>query len=411
MTLIKESLINSILGTPAGAGTVSLGVAFFLGSIMEMLGAVYLSGEVVASIAGEKSVVMMKLYQSSNATECGHFIQDSPTLIRERTLMLGLVTSMVASQIWQLIATYLAWPVSGTHTIISALMGFTLVEQGAQGINIGNPSLFNGSGIFKVIYGLLISPLFTLILTFACYLFIYKFSVKSKKIWSVTNKLTYSFCVFMMMMAITFTFASMYQIEEVEGLMMNKKVFGVILGVLVGFFSALLYFFFILPQLLKMKGDLRISFSMFSRKEKENTSVKDDLSVTLEMNDNVKTPVVDTDEDDESDEIKRVFRPLQIIAACFGALSHGSNDVGNCIGPLVTVWHIYRTPINYDTSAPVYGILVWGGLGIALGLVCFGERVIETMGSKISKVTPSLGFTVVMTSSIVVVVCSIAGDN
>ena len=71
--------------------------------------------------------------------------------------------------------------------------------------------------------------------------------------------------------------------------------------------------------------------------------------------------------------------------------------------------HIFRTPINYDTSTPVYGILMWGGLGIALGLVCFGERVIVTMGSKISKVTPSLGFTVVMTSSIVVVVCSVAG--
>ena len=103
---------------------------------------------------------------------------------------------------------------------------------------------------------------------------------------------------------------------------------------------------------------------------------------------------------------------LQVLAACFGALSHGSNDVGNCIGPLVTIWHIYRSPIHYDAdSSPVYGVLVWGGLGIALGLVCLGERVIVTMGSKISRITPSLGFTVVMTSSIVVVVCSIAGSN
>ena len=52
-------------GTPVGAGTVSLGVAFFLGSIMEMLGSVYLSGEVVASIAGAKSVVKMELYRRS----------------------------------------------------------------------------------------------------------------------------------------------------------------------------------------------------------------------------------------------------------------------------------------------------------------------------------------------------------
>ena len=116
-----------------GAGTVSLGVAFFLGSIFEILGAVYLSGEVVSSIAGANSVVNMPLYHSDNATECGLFMLGSEApLLRERTLMLGLVTSMVASQIWQLIATYLAWPVSGTHTIISALMGFTMVEKGAQ---------------------------------------------------------------------------------------------------------------------------------------------------------------------------------------------------------------------------------------------------------------------------------------
>ena len=115
-----------------GAGTVSLGVAFFLGSIMEMLGSVYLSGEVVSSIAGAKSVVKMELYRSDNETECDHFMAGEESLMRERALMLGLVTSMVASQIWQLIATYLAWPVSGTHTIISALMGFTLMEKGGR---------------------------------------------------------------------------------------------------------------------------------------------------------------------------------------------------------------------------------------------------------------------------------------
>ena len=115
-----------------GAGTVSLGVAFFLGSIMEMLGSVYLSGEVVSTIAGAKSVVKMSLYRSDNETECEKFMSQQEPLVREKTLMLGLVTSMVASQVWQLMATYLAWPVSGTHTIISSLMGFTLMENGGR---------------------------------------------------------------------------------------------------------------------------------------------------------------------------------------------------------------------------------------------------------------------------------------
>ena len=120
---------------------------------------------------------------------------------------------------------------------------------------------------------------------------------------------------------------------------MNSKVFGIILGVLVGFFTALVYFFFILPQLLKMKGDLRISFSIFSKKERKESY---NLSETLEMIEQNK--MNNTDEEtkevnggDESNEIKRVFRPLQILAACFGALSHGSNDVGNCIGTLLII--------------------------------------------------------------------------
>ena len=87
-----------------------------------------------------------------------------------------------------------------------------------KGINIGNPSLFNGSGVFKVIYGLLVSPLLTLILTFGFYLLIYKYSVKNKNVWSLGNKISYSFCVFLMMMAITFTFASMYDLEEVNSI-------------------------------------------------------------------------------------------------------------------------------------------------------------------------------------------------
>ena len=68
-----------------------------------------------------------------------------------------------------------------------------------------------------------------------------------------------------------------------------------------------------------------------------------------------------------------------------------------------------QTPVNYSTTTPLYGVLLWGGIGISLGMVCCGSRVIETMGSKISRMTPSLGFTVVLTASVVVMVCSMAG--
>ena len=154
-------------------------------------------------------------------------------------------------------------------------------------------------------------------------------SIKNAKVWSTGNKLTYSLCVFLMMMAITFTFASMYQIQEVfevqsvqlcryviygcfkvDGvLMINNKVFGIILGILVGFFSALIYFFFLLPQLLRMKGDLRISFALFSKKDRRGSGLAevDDEKMTDSMEmaaENVKNHTLKEElEEDESREV------------------------------------------------------------------------------------------------------------
>lgn len=131
------------------------------------------------------------------------------------------------------------------------------------------------------------------------------------------NKITYSLCVFLMMMAITFTFASMYDIPEVEGLFMSKKLFGLMLGVLVGLITSLLYFFFLLPQLLKMKGDLRITFGVFSRREEEEeeegkrSDSVSTSSVRLEMTEREDKSSLSAE--DESDEIKRIFRPLQVV--------------------------------------------------------------------------------------------------
>ena len=331
-------------GTPVGAGTVSLGMAFLLGSIMEMLGSVFLSGEVVSTVAGPKSVVKMSLYRSDNETECNNYMNHNETLVKEKTLMLGMVTSMVASQIWQLMATYLAWPVSGTHTIISALMGFTLVENGSMGINVGNPNLFNGSGVFKVIYGLLVSPLFTLGLSFAFYYLLYRFAVEAGKPTELRSKLSYSSCVFLIFLAITFTFVNMEKRPAPGG--MNNKGFSFLMGTVVGLFFAVFFFFIILPYLIRMEGDLKVSLDFCSKKKTRDEEPKEQvLEIECELSDEKREslPIIEKDDFvDESDEVKRIFRPLQLLAACFGALTHGSNDVGNCIGPLVTVWYIYQ---------------------------------------------------------------------
>ena len=99
--------------------------------------------------------------------------------------------------------------IARTHTIISALMGFTLVENGSTGINLGNPNLFNGSGVFEVIYGLLVSPIFTLGLSFAFYYLLYRCAVEAEKPTKLGSKLFNNCLIFLFFLAITFTFFNM----------------------------------------------------------------------------------------------------------------------------------------------------------------------------------------------------------
>merc|ERR1719347_353334 len=143
------------------------------------------------------------------------------------------------------------------------------------------------------------------------------------------------------------------------------------MGAVVGLIFAVLFFFVILPYLIRMEGDLKVSFSFCSKKKKQDEEPKEqtvDIESDIIDEKEESLPIIEKDDFvDESDEVKRIFRPLQLLAACFGALTHGSNDVGNCIGPLVTVWYVYQNPLNYSTEGHVYAILLWGGVGISLG--------------------------------------------
>ena len=200
-------------GTPVGAGTVSFRVAIVLGFLAELLGAMFLSAGVVNGIAGSKSVVKVSEYRSDNETEWAYFTNGTMFLEGERSLMLGMLSSMLASQIWQLAATYLGWPVSGTHAIISSLVGFTLVEKGLDGINVGQANPFCAYGVYKVLYGLFVSNILALFIGLAKYYAIYSLAITSGKPRSLRNKLTYTFLVFFLFMVMGFFMSTAKSIQ------------------------------------------------------------------------------------------------------------------------------------------------------------------------------------------------------
>jgi sodium-dependent phosphate transporter len=95
-----------------------------------------------------------------------------------------------------------------------------------------------------------------------------------------------------------------------------------------------------------------------------------------------------TEEEDQN--VSALFSFLQILTAAFGSFAHGGNDVSNAIGPLIAVYIIYQEGSVLQKSETPLFILLYGGIGIAIGLWIWGRRVIETIGSDLTKITPSM---------------------
>ncbi|KAM9794624.1 sodium-dependent phosphate transporter 1-B [Syngnathus typhle] len=113
--------------------------------------------------------------------------------------------------------------------------------------------------------------------------------------------------------------------------------------------------------------------------------------------------------DADKPEVSTLFQFLQILTACFGSFAHGGNDVSNAIGPLVALWLLYSSgSVTSNDATPVW-LLLYGGVGICMGLWVWGRRVIQTMGRDLTPITPSSGFSIELASAVTVVVASNIG--
>ncbi|XP_007957592.1 sodium-dependent phosphate transporter 1 [Orycteropus afer afer] len=113
--------------------------------------------------------------------------------------------------------------------------------------------------------------------------------------------------------------------------------------------------------------------------------------------------------DQDKPEVSLLFQFLQILTACFGSFAHGGNDVSNAIGPLVALYLVYNTgDVSSKVATPIW-LLLYGGVGICIGLWVWGRRVIQTMGKDLTPITPSSGFSIELASALTVVIASNIG--
>lgn len=113
--------------------------------------------------------------------------------------------------------------------------------------------------------------------------------------------------------------------------------------------------------------------------------------------------------DQDKPEVSLLFQFLQILTACFGSFAHGGNDVSNAIGPLVALYLVYNTGDVHSKEASPIWLLLYGGIGICIGLWVWGRRVIQTMGKDLTPITPSSGFSIELASALTVVIASNVG--
>jgi PiT family inorganic phosphate transporter len=108
--------------------------------------------------------------------------------------------------------------------------------------------------------------------------------------------------------------------------------------------------------------------------------------------------------------VEKVFSILMIATACAMAFAHGSNDVANAIGPLAAVVSIveHGGQVAQKSALPIW-VLLLGATGIVIGLLTYGHKVIATVGSGITQLTPSRGFAATLAAATTVVLASGTG--
>ncbi|CAF0722883.1 unnamed protein product [Adineta ricciae] len=135
-------------------------------------------------------------------------------------------------------------------------------------------------------------------------------------------------------------------------------------------------------------------------------SSNEDLDEVEDKMPEISTKKKKIDTTNDSLEIATIFKYLQILTAIFGAFAHGGNDVSNAIGPLIGLWLVYVDGVIAAKSATPLWVLFFGGLGISVGLWVWGRRVIRTIGEDLTKITPSSGFIIEISTAFTVLFAS-----
>ena len=331
--------LANAMGTSVGAGAVTVKQAVAIAIVFEFAGAVLAGGNVTKTI--RKGI-----------------IDPTDIIANPEILVYGMLAALLAAAVWLMIASVKGWPVSTTHSIVGALVGFALVGIG--------PSAINWLKIGKIVASWVISPAiggtlaFLLVMSTRRLIFDTDNPLKNAKRYAPA----YIFLVGFVISLVTL-FKGLKHLN-IDLSATQSFAIAICIGLLTGFVGWL-----------------------FVRKVKED---------------------VEADREFHFASVEKVFTPMMLFTACSMAFAHGSNDVANGIGPLAAVISIVTSGGEVmQTSKMPSWILMVGGAGIVAGLITLGYRVMLTVGTKITELTPSRGFCAELAAASTVVLASRTG--
>ncbi len=323
--------VANSMASAVGAKAITIRQAIFIAGILNCLGATFIGAHVTNTI--RKGIVSTDI------------------LTDPHLLLIGALAALLASALWVSFATWKSLPVSTTHSIVGAMIGF--------GIMAGGFSVINWGKLGAVVASWVISPVFSMLIAWGMFKIIVRFILARKNAGRRAVKLSpYFIGIAVFIVILSFLFKTPL-----------GKTFGINT-------PAALLLAAVLAALVGQMG--RMLIARFT-----------DAAA--------------------ADGTEAIFRKIQIGTSCYVALAQGANDVANAIGPLAVIYFIVQTgQIGTQVQVPIF-LLLFGGIGIACGIGMAGHRVMDTIGTRITTLTNTRGFSVDFAAATTVLVASKLG--
>lgn len=327
--------VANAMGTSVGSRAITIKQAIIIAVIFEFAGAWLAGGEVTSTI--RKGIVDVAVFNKY------------PEL-----LVYGMLASLLSAGVWLVIATFFGWPVSTTHAIVGAIVGFATVSLGFEAVQWDKIATISMSWI--------ISPLMSGLLGFLLFKSIQKgiFNAKSPFVNAKKYLPIYAFLVGFIIAMVTLN-------KGLKHLGLDLSyVLSAFLSILIGIAT----------------GALASYLTRFIDASKEHNDFWN---------------------------VEKTFSLLMVFTACAMAFAHGSNDVANAVGPLAAVADVLQNGKVSEKALMPSWILLLGGIGIVTGLALYGHKVIATVGTNVTELTPSRGFAATLATAAIVVFASGTG--